>query len=108
MNTKIKVGCHTYKSKKKSEEHPEKIYVHFTGYILQGNFTGYPSNHFSGCRLNGRLFETILEVSMDVSDKACHLFVARSNDGDKKQESNEPVPCMPRSPLFFAHYPLGF
>ena len=41
---------------------------------------------------------------MDMSDKACHLFVARSNDGDKKQESNEPVPCMPRSPLFFAHF----
>ena len=43
---------------------------------------------------------------MNMSDKACHLFVARSNDGDKKQESNEPVPCMPRTPLFFAHYPL--
>ena len=32
---------------------------------------------------------------MNMSDKACHLFVARSNDGDKKQESNKPVPCMP-------------
>ena len=34
--------------------------------------------------LEKTLFETILEVSMDMSDKACHLFVARSNDGDKK------------------------
>ena len=32
---------------------------------------------------------------MDMSDKAIYLFVTRFNDGDKKQESNEPVPCMP-------------
>ena len=33
-------------NQKKSGEHPEKIWV---------DFTGYPSNHFSGCRLNGQI-----------------------------------------------------
>ena len=39
-----KVGCHNYKSEK-NKQAPWKIWVHFTGYL---------SNHFSGCRLNGR------------------------------------------------------
>ena len=50
-----KVVCHTYKSEKNHASTLKK-----SGYILQGifyrvYFTGYPSNHFSGCRLNGRI-----------------------------------------------------
>ena len=57
-----KVGCHTYKSEKKSGEHPEKnlgrCYPKKSKVIkIWVDFTGYPSNQFSGCKLNGCQFE---------------------------------------------------
>ena len=41
--------------KKNLRWHPIKIWV---------DFTGYPSNHFSGCRLNGRLFKNGTKVKI--------------------------------------------
>ena len=57
-----KAGFHTCRLEKKSSEyprkirawrHPRKIRVHPIKIWVA--FTGYPSNHFSGCRLNGRM-----------------------------------------------------
>ena len=48
-----KAGFHTCKSEKKSSEYPIKIRVQ--PIKIWVDFTGYPSNHFSGCRLIGRL-----------------------------------------------------
>jgi hypothetical protein len=35
--------------------HPEKIWVNFMGYILQGTFYRAPFKFFTGCRLNGEI-----------------------------------------------------
>ena len=40
-------SCGWLEAKKNIRWHPKKIWV---------DFTGYPYNHFSGCRLNKRLF----------------------------------------------------
>ena len=54
-----KVGCHTYRSEKKSGEYPEKnlgrcyhkkVRWHPINWV---DFTGYPTNHFSGCKITG-------------------------------------------------------
>ena len=51
-----KAGFHTCKSEKKSSEYPIKIRAWRHPIKIWVDFTGYPSNHFSGCRLNGRIY----------------------------------------------------
>ena len=49
-----KIGCHALENLR-CFCHPEKSRV---------NFTGYPSNHFSGCSLNGRRVLTSNDVAV--------------------------------------------
>ena len=50
-----KARFHTCKSEKKSSEYHRKIRAWWHPIKIWVDFTGHPSNHFSGCRLNGWL-----------------------------------------------------
>ena len=65
MGTLKKVGCHTYKS----ERNPAST---LKDRFYRVDFTGYPSNHFSGCRLNEQLISFILGSSVQMVYPLAH------------------------------------